>query len=938
MYKKTVSALILAVSVSVANAGFFKGQNTKNIADRSGLTDCLSDEQTEFYLDRYFSIKNNRYEEDGNEVWSKKVFYEPEDIPEGQVVVVEVNDYWKGINEGRNVVANNTVSSLFDQIKFGVKDITPVNNSVKVPSGTFYIADLTTNRFFFAKRRKNIKPEHQFMHFAMRWYDEWSTIPDENDRWEELESSYDDLQAGNPQQAPHNCDSSLEHNHFTILSKEKEGTGETESVTAFIYIPDRLDFSTHTDQAPDGEIINVPSRSYSVPYDFFYRGTLSGTLIETELNSMFRADLNWKTSFDKSYVDFPCLRNTVYYREGVGGIKEFFDVYRVNEDGTTVPLAKNMPDQKISDTNLPVNPEGYGYDVTYYVVANVCEAGPDGSQGRQIASVVTNHVTMHIPGKEVFELKIEAGNTAEYLPSPVFGGGMNRFTNTVTGGINVKSPELEAGDVITLMRKIGDSEPHFVQKLTVTGIQNGEISYELSGDHFGTSAEKSSLTGKEKIIQKAAYYEDVFTAPAGTLQNASYCLMLERSKGTKFYSNLVTVPSYKTVVSAEFCHRSGTPDPATCDEKETFRNDVSFTPIKDGNIAGYQIYRNGKPVARISQPTDAFGQVYVVTLPDASGEFNIEAGKLTLNSDNRLVYPDYVHDTPLNAGERDLSGIITATGREYNYTVAVKPVDRKSSYGNNEVKVTCDGGQDELVVNVVRAEAQYGTGCWEGRFTTTLHWNKIKSSSDVASPAGYEIYYQEYDAARGAWNTEFKKLSETTVFEKEYDRFGDVCGFTATAGVPVEIGAEEIEYTDDYYWAGNLNDVSALKKNTGIQTPRKYYVRAVFESTPQPTGIILPERYGKNSNIIEISNPTPTSVNRISSPEISVYPNPATDYVTVRNTESVSHIDLYSVSGAAVRHADCTGENEVFIELSGLEPGVYFIAADGICKEKLIIK
>ena len=67
---------------------------------------------------------------------------------------------------------------------------------------------------------------------------------------------------------------------------------------------------------------------------------------------------------------------------------------------------------------------------------------------------------------------------------------------------------------------------------------------------------------------------------------------------------------------------------------------------------------------------------------------------------------------------------------------------------------------------------------------------------------------------------------------------------------------------------------------------------------------------------------------------ISVYPNPAHDFIIIRaNNDLPLQCDLYSVTGQKVLSST---ENE--INVSGLEPGMYFVRVNNIYTERVIIK
>lgn len=72
----------------------------------------------------------------------------------------------------------------------------------------------------------------------------------------------------------------------------------------------------------------------------------------------------------------------------------------------------------------------------------------------------------------------------------------------------------------------------------------------------------------------------------------------------------------------------------------------------------------------------------------------------------------------------------------------------------------------------------------------------------------------------------------------------------------------------------------------------------------------------------------------LAEPQISIYPNPATDYVTVAG-EGVKSVEIYSIAGVLVATGDAT------VNVSGLAKGTYLVKVDaenGVKVEKLIKK
>ena len=62
--------------------------------------------------------------------------------------------------------------------------------------------------------------------------------------------------------------------------------------------------------------------------------------------------------------------------------------------------------------------------------------------------------------------------------------------------------------------------------------------------------------------------------------------------------------------------------------------------------------------------------------------------------------------------------------------------------------------------------------------------------------------------------------------------------------------------------------------------------------------------------------------------ELLIYPNPASNYITVESTESIGIVFVYDLSGKILYEA-IIPENTFDIDLSGFEPGMYLLRTDG---------
>jgi len=64
--------------------------------------------------------------------------------------------------------------------------------------------------------------------------------------------------------------------------------------------------------------------------------------------------------------------------------------------------------------------------------------------------------------------------------------------------------------------------------------------------------------------------------------------------------------------------------------------------------------------------------------------------------------------------------------------------------------------------------------------------------------------------------------------------------------------------------------------------------------------------------------------------QISVFPNPSADIITVNNIGSFSRLDIISISGEICKVVVLSREDKIEITTEGLRPGVYFVKVSGI--------
>lgn len=97
---------------------------------------------------------------------------EPTATKPGDVIFVEVNDYWYNPGNSSGDRWNNT-TSLYNQMKYAIKKITPVTNSMNIATGKLFALPALANRFFFAARA-NTRYTGENGKVLFAWYNEFS--------------------------------------------------------------------------------------------------------------------------------------------------------------------------------------------------------------------------------------------------------------------------------------------------------------------------------------------------------------------------------------------------------------------------------------------------------------------------------------------------------------------------------------------------------------------------------------------------------------------------------------------------------------------------------------------------------------------------------------------------------------------------------------------
>jgi hypothetical protein len=81
----------------------------------------------------------------------------------------------------------------------------------------------------------------------------------------------------------------------------------------------------------------------------------------------------------------------------------------------------------------------------------------------------------------------------------------------------------------------------------------------------------------------------------------------------------------------------------------------------------------------------------------------------------------------------------------------------------------------------------------------------------------------------------------------------------------------------------------------------------------------------ENSVIFFTLNPIPSGVNSIGAASNRIFPNPATDAVTIENVKPITGIQVYSATGALVLTQKADKVNSLTLNVASLPAGSYIV-------------
>ena len=846
----------------------------------------------------------------------------------GDVYFVGINNYWVGNKKDSY--------SVYNQVNRGVTLIDKVQDDSKqeTSTGTFYTYQAkNANKFFFIVRAKNKKTKDFSKNMAFAYYNEYSYVDEKsasNIGYGDLTAKWNNLKDGEPFPAPHDCDTSLETNHYITLNDKEDDEAPLHNFTAFLYVPSKINTSvTTTTSYVEGDIYYVvenggqevndikedlycknkkgkyvsfkekyederyvttkPSGDYeavqtykkvtttsakTVPYVFFYNVTMAEATLQANGNTgnacNYNVALNWSTVFDK-YAENEVQKATQY-----DTMKEHYVLersYNMTKWEEVSPASlKEVSGNDVRSTagKKFVDTELKDFDETTKVIGYTVYY-------RVRSKVMKSDINAKMAETQSNIVTVNIPGTAPFSLT-LLSGGTSKYDPTANNkaGANTFRNSLVAAETAAHAAvTLAEGAELSLIRVDESNAQGVAVKTVKVTDANISLAE---LVARIANNAETGAYTEEFTTAAGESKDATYQLVLKVPAGNDFeehYSNKATIANAKVNALAVVAHRSGTPDENKSDIDETFHNEVEFTPANTGIGTGYYIYRNGEQIADL--------------VDNGNGTFSLRntTEEIALNSEGKLVYTDLVDNAPIAIGETGNGNDVASWG----YSVAHYD-DSKNTYGSASASVTYKGAQNELVVNTngsIAAALIPSNGTIY--VSTKVNWAAKNDYSDTQAQS-----YSVYRRIKGE-ETEYQLMKTVDATTTEVEVI-DI--YEREAGKTGKLAINEVKTYDFYV---TMNTTNNELKNSQVYTPT-ISAGAIF-----------------------------TGIDEVEMAEIDV--TVANGIVTVNGVEG--KIAIYSINGQEVAMAEGDGATTE-IDVTSLEKGVYVVKAENMKSTKILIK
>ena len=276
------------------------------------------------------------------------------------------------------------------------------------------------------------------------------------------------------------------------------------------------------------------------------------------------------------------------------------------------------------------------------------------------------------------------------------------------------------------------------------------------------------------------------------------------------------------------------------------------------------------------------GSTIAVLKQSGEGEYAVMTadanGNFTVNAgslkaqDGEVSYVDAVSDYSVRPGEGSLVGV---DGEMVIYGYNVTAEGESRAIDGQEYRVLYTGITAELAIAMDITDIKYMANA----MNVSLQWIDVAKSEGTT----YQIYRND--------GTGWELAGETT----------------------------EQSYTDSYQ--GPSNAVVS------------YYIKADGDTSEYNSQVLAVDYVAQQNGVI-------TGIEDINADEsgltMNVYPNPATDYVTVEGAQS--NITLFGMNGAAALSMPVVEGETVTLDVTGLTKGLYVLRSGNNSSVKILIK
>lgn len=858
----------------------------------------------------------------------------------GDVYFVGINNHWVGEVDGSY--------SVYNQINEGVTLIDKVQEDGKqtTNSGTFYTYEAkNANKFFFIVRNKDMKSDSFSKNMAFSYYSEYSYVDESKAGsigYSDLTAKWNELKDGEPFPAPHDCDTSLETNHYITLNDKEDDEAPLHNFTAFLYVPYTINTSGKaTTTYEEGDIYYVfkDKKNNKIPSDALNVDDITEDLyyLDDDEYESFKKEYKGKKYYTTKPSSGKFDAVPTYKKVTTEAAKEvpyvfFYNVtmaqaalqsngktgYACNYD---VALNWSTVFDKYANNEVQIATE-YDTMKEHYVLersydkTNWEEVMPESIKevkGNEVRNA-TDKRFVDAELKEFDEMTKVIGYTVYYrVRSQVKKNDSSeaKMAETVSNVVTVNIPGTAPFSLTLQSGSKSKYDPTANNNQGANTFNNTLLAQETAAHDAVVLAagaelslvrvdddnaeglavktvtvEDASISLSDLVAQiannaEAGTYTEEFTTQAGEKKDATYQLILKVPAGEDYeyyYSNKATIANSKVNVEAAIAHRSGTPDENKQDVAETFHNEVVFTPAGTGIGTGYYIYRDGEQVADL--------------VDNGNGTFSLRgrSEEISLNENGQLVYIDIVKSDPIAVGETGESDDIAA----WSYSVAHYD-DNGNTYGSETAPTIYEGLLEELLVKTDGTIAAAYLPKSRRVFVSTMVKWTVRGNYSDAQAKSYQIYrrtvgeetsYQlvkEVDAA----DLQALEVEVTDLYNREDGKTG-------------ALTTSEVKTYDFYV---TMNTTEGELKNSQVYTPT-ITAGAIF-----------------------------TSIDDVEMEEVEV--TVADGIITVNGVEGM--VAIYSANGQKVAEAEGDGSTTE-IDATGLTSGVYVVKAQNMKSTKILIK